>query len=94
MTAPTNSPVDTMKQWQDEVNQLSHKIFFQTTEGQRLLFLLEQRYFYSPVSDPHVSPRIADFNEGRNSHIRSYRAWAYQAMRPKQPTQITQEIDL
>jgi hypothetical protein len=68
--------VNPFQAWQNEVNSLSNKIFYQTPEGQRWLMLMEQRFFYGPVLDPSKDVAWGHHNEGRNNFIRTIRAFA------------------
>ncbi len=82
-----------LQDWQERVNLLCHKVFFQSNEGHELLKLWEQRYFYAPVADPNVSVDYARFYEGRNNFIRGISACAYQAQKPKIATQLNKEMN-
>lgn len=57
------------------MKELCYKVFFQTEDGMKLLTLLEQQHFFSPVADPSKSEYLAFFNEGMNEMIRRLRGF-------------------
>lgn len=53
-------------------NHLCFEVFYKNTQGKKLLALLENKYFRSPVASPAREPSWAYFNEGRNELIRAF----------------------
>lgn len=53
-------------------NHLCYEVFYANPYGKKLLALLENKYFRSPVASPAREPSWAYFNEGRNELIRSF----------------------
>jgi|SRR5271170_7053230 len=82
-----------LKQWQEQVNALCHNIFQVSEDGQKLLWLWEQRYFFGPTAPPNEPIAFARFREGRNDFIRSIRASIMEAQKPKQQTQLNKDIE-
>lgn len=58
--------------WLELFNQLCYEVFYKNEYGQKILALLENKYFRSPVASPAREPAWAYFNEGRNELIRSF----------------------
>ena len=56
----------------DLFNQLCYEVFYKNDYGRRMLALLENKYFRSPVASPAREPSWAYFNEGRNELIRAF----------------------
>lgn len=53
-------------------NHLCFEVFYKNPHGKKLLALLENKYFRSPVASPAREPSWAYFNEGRNELIRAF----------------------
>lgn len=69
----TFSPHDLQdRQWHQLFNELCYEVFYKSEYGKRLLALMENKYFRSPVASPNREPSWAYFNEGRNELIRSF----------------------
>ena len=89
---------DVWADWTNEVSKLSYDIFFGTEQGQRLLQMLETRFFYSPVANPGVE-RNAEYwafhTDGHNDFIRKLRGWAQfhmsGATKSKSPKAVTRK---
>jgi len=81
------------KDWHDQMNTLCHEIFFNTDAGKSFLKMMEERYFYGPTCAPEFTERQSCFNEGRNNFIRGLRKYAYDAMKPKQATQLQKDTE-
>ena len=58
--------------WFDLFNQLCYEVFYKNEYGKKMLALLENKYFRSPVASPAREPSWAYFNEGRNELIRAF----------------------
>lgn len=58
--------------WHLLFNELCYEVFYKSEYGKRLLELMEQKFFRSPVASPNREPAWAYFNEGRNEMIRSF----------------------
>lgn len=56
----------------DLFNQLCYEVFYKNEYGKKLLALMENKYFRSPVASPAREPSWAYFNEGRNELIRAF----------------------
>ncbi len=69
----TFSPAQKIEQdWRKVFSQLCYEVFYKNQEGAKLLALLENKYFRSPVANPSREPSWAYFNEGQNEMIRSF----------------------
>ena len=69
----TFSPAQNIEQdWRKVFSQLCYEVFYKNQEGAKLLALLENKYFRSPVANPSREPSWAYFNEGQNELIRSF----------------------
>lgn len=67
------SPAQKLEQdWRKIFSQLCYEVFYKNPEGAKLLALLENKYFRSPVANPSREPSWAYFNEGQNEMIRSF----------------------
>lgn len=60
------------RMWFDLFNQLCYEVFYKNEYGKKMLALLENKYFRSPVASPAREPSWAYFNEGRNELIRAF----------------------
>ena len=58
--------------WFDLFNTLCYEVFYKNEYGRKMLALLENKYFRSPVASPAREPSWAYFNEGRNELIRAF----------------------
>lgn len=58
--------------WFELFNHLCYEVFYRNEYGKRMLALLENKYFRSPVASPAREPSWAYFNEGRNELIRAF----------------------
>lgn len=65
-----NKKLDT--DWRALFSELCYEVFYKNPHGAKLLALLENRYFRSPVANPGREPSWAYFNEGQNEMIRSF----------------------
>lgn len=54
--------------------ELCYEVFYKFEPGVKLLSMLENRFFRSPVAYPNKEPSWAYFNEGKNELIRSFTA--------------------
>ncbi len=69
----TFSPAQKLEQdWRKVFSGLCYEVFYKNEEGAKLLALLENKYFRSPVANPSREPSWAYFNEGQNELIRSF----------------------
>lgn len=76
---PYQHDIDTFKNrdklendWRVLFSELCYEVFYKNQAGAKLLALLENRYFRSPVANPSREPSWAYFNEGQNEMIRSF----------------------
>lgn len=60
------------KDWRVLFSELCYEVFYKNEHGTKLLALLENKYFRSPVANPSREPSWAYFNEGQNEMIRSF----------------------
>ena len=58
--------------WFELFNHLCYEVFCKNEYGKKMLALLENKYFRSPVASPAREPSWAYFNEGRNELIRAF----------------------
>jgi hypothetical protein len=58
--------------WFELFNHLCYEVFYKNEYGKKMLALLENKYFRSPVASPAREPSWAYFNEGRNELIRAF----------------------
>lgn len=58
--------------WFELFNELCCDVFYKNANGVKLLAMLENKYFRSPVASPAREPSWAYFNEGRNELIRAF----------------------
>ena len=61
--------------WNDEVRDLSYKVFYETKEGSELLMKWEQRFLYEPIGCPDHSNDQVRFFAGRNALVLQIRTW-------------------
>lgn len=60
------------KEWFKLFGELCYEVFYKNQHGAKLLALLENKYFRSPVAHPMRDASWAYFNEGQNEIIRSF----------------------
>jgi len=53
-------------------SELCYEVFYKNEYGAKLLKLLEDKHFRSPVASPNKEPSWAYFHEGMNEMIRSF----------------------
>jgi hypothetical protein len=53
---------------------LCYEVFYKNEHGAKLLQLMENKHFRSPVANPSKEPSWAYFHEGMNEIIRSFSA--------------------
>lgn len=58
--------------WIKLFSELCYEVFYKNEHGVKLLKLLEDKYFRSPIAAPNKEPSWAYFNEGMNEMIRSF----------------------
>ena len=58
--------------WRVLFSELCYEVFYKNPHGAKLLAMLENKYFRSPVANPSREPSWAYFNEGQNEIIRSF----------------------
>lgn len=69
----TFSPAQRIEQdWRKAFSELCYEVFYKNPNGAKLLALLENKYFRSPVANPAREPSFAYFHEGQNEMIRSF----------------------
>ncbi len=64
--------INNSSDWHSLFNELCFEVFYKSEYGKRLLELMEQKFFRSPVASPNKEPAWAYFNEGRNELIRAF----------------------
>jgi hypothetical protein len=77
----------TQAEWSNEMAQLCFRVFFQTEDGNRILDMLETKYFRSPVMNPFIEKNpalVASLKEGEREMIRNFTMWATHAATGKQ----------
>lgn len=79
MSHNNNDDLDSFKnkdrlndEWRKLFSELCYEVFYKNPEGAKLLSILENKYFRSPVANPARDPSWAFFNEGANELIRSF----------------------
>lgn len=58
--------------WLKLFSELCYEVFYKNEFGVKLLKLLEEKHFRSPVAAPNKEPSWAYFHEGMNEIIRSF----------------------
>ena len=59
-------------EWVKLFSELCYEVFYKYEYGAKLLKLLEDKHFRSPVAAPNKEPSWAYFHEGMNELIRSF----------------------
>jgi hypothetical protein len=88
----TFSPMQRVEQdWRKLFSELCYEVFYKNEYGAKLLALLENKYFRSPVAHPNREPSFAYFNEGQNEIIRSFTAGIQTHLSLSSASQKTQQ---